>query len=134
MLARFAIVTSLVGSFAACGSSGDVCMTDSECGGDVCARNMECLPAGDVRTVRAAWTIDGVPPTPALCTRYPSLQIIFTGLYVEDNLGFAPVPCAVGLFTVDKLPTRFNYVELGPETGLTVGAVIDGEGRALLDL
>lgn len=131
---RFAIVASMLVSVAACGSTGP-CQVDGDCGaGDRCARNMECLAEAEIRSVRTEWTIDGAPPTAASCARYPSLQIVYTGLYAEDSIGFTPVPCMIGLFTIDKLPTRFNYVELGPEFGVTAGAVIDGEGRAYLDL
>jgi hypothetical protein len=104
------------------------------CGGLTCARDGNCYPADQIHAVHASWTIDGGPANSATCT-HPDLFIQFT-----DNdfleLGFAPVPCKGGRFTVDKLPLAYTTVFLaieGEDTGSS--APIDPDtGDALLDL
>jgi hypothetical protein len=90
--------------------------TDGSCGSDVCARDGECLPASEVRMVKTTWTIDGVAATPSNCAPTPDLHIYFKS--PSDSFGFDPVPCSQGQFFVDKLPLRFDVVELGSDANL----------------
>ncbi len=109
------------------------CRDDDDCGGLVCARDGACYEAADVRVIHASWTVDGRPATIATCTS-PDLAIAFAGDF-GGYLGFAPVPCSAGLFTVDKLPVFFTQVELGIDgEGASTSATFDDTGAAALDL
>jgi hypothetical protein len=94
-------------------NDGSACTQDSDCGGDVCARDGACTPASGVREVTVLWQIDGMSADETRCSAIPELFVQFDGLDFRDTLGFAPVPCAQGKFHVDKLPTRYLEVELG---------------------
>lgn len=111
------------------------CQQDGECGaGDVCARTEECLPASAVRTVHVTWTVAGQPASDAACASVGALEIEF---YDTNELahGYAPVPCAAGRYTIDKLPTRFYRVRLAlVDTDGGGRADIDEQGNASLDL
>ena len=111
-----------------------LCESDSQCGANVCARNGECLPASEVRAVRVTWTIQGMPASATTCASTPSLYIQFDGSTVQDSFGYAPVPCQEGVFSIDKLPSRFGQVELGVEGGPLSIADIKSDGTATLDL
>ena len=116
------------------GSDGDDCFVDEECAtGEVCARDDLCWPAADVRPVETTWTVRGQPASETTCARYPELYIEFDGS-VRDELGFSPVPCAIGRFTVDKLPRAFTRVELGAEGGPWKATTISLSGDAQIDL
>jgi hypothetical protein len=96
------------------GTGGDTsygCHQDSECGGDVCARDGECMPADDVVTVHVTWTINDQPASAQTCDVAPDLDLTFFGSS-GDEFGFSPVPCAEGKFTVDKLPLWYGSVQL----------------------
>jgi len=90
------------------------CDVDSQCGsGEVCARTHECLTAGEVRAVRVRWTIDGQADAAAECAAL-GIGDLTIGFSSSDGaeVSFAPVPCGGGLYFIDKLPTRFDQVEL----------------------
>ena len=91
------------------------CDTDFECsGGEVCARTHECVAAAEVRAVRVRWNIAGQAGTAAegcAALGLGDLSIKFSGGDATP-LSFAPVPCGGGLYVVDKLPTRYDVVEL----------------------
>lgn len=116
-------------------SGGGECFVDEECvTGEVCARDELCWPASDVRLVKATWTLRGQPATETTCARHPDLYIQFQGGAVED-LGFSPVPCANGQFTIDKLPRSYTRVELGVDDGGPWTATsIGSTGQIALDL
>jgi hypothetical protein len=120
---------------AGCPVSGDECALDVDCeGGDVCARDHSCLPASEVRAVRASWTINGVPASAEVCGE-ADLYIEFTADDRDDRVQFQPVPCFAGQFSVDKLPSRMDRVELGTLGGGDRDtATFDAEGNAQLDL
>jgi len=67
----------------------------------------------------------GIDTTPLI----GDLEIEF---YDQNELshGYAPVPCTAGLYTIDKLPTRFYRVRLAlvdracPAVGVAAGASI----------
>ncbi len=123
---------------AAAGCGGSDCRDNGEgtCGGDlVCARNSECLPASDVRLVRITWTVRGAAASDGSCGAHPALYLLFYGVDSNDVFGYAPVPCDVGLFTIDRLPSRFVGVEIGIENGsYSVQKSFDAQGTAAFDL
>jgi hypothetical protein len=90
--------------------------TDTSCGNDVCARDGECLPASEVWMVKTTWTIDGMAANATTCAPTPDLHIYFKSM--SDSFGFDPVPCDQGQFFVDRLPLRFDVVELGSDANL----------------
>jgi len=115
-------------------TSGE-CTVDSDCGDDVCARDGTCQSPSDVRQVKAVWTIRGMAADATTCTK-PDLYIQFDGPSFGEVIGFEPVPCIQGQFNVDKLPTRYIQVELGPaDQPPSDTAIIDADtGIATLDL
>jgi hypothetical protein len=100
---------------AACGSSSsDKCTNDTSCGsGQVCARDGECLAPADVWSLKVTWTVNGMPASATTCAHAPDLELDFEDFDLGDTFGYAPVPCAAGQFTIDKLPRRFDQVDLG---------------------
>ena len=115
------------------GNTGE-CISDSDCGDAVCARNSECLPASEVRVARITWTIRGMAANPMLCAQTPDFYLLFAGTQINDTFGYQPVPCDAGLFVVDKLPRRFVSVEIGEENGFSEVAAFDAQGNAAFDL
>lgn len=135
---RAALLVLAVAGAACGGSSGECSDTTNsgDCGGgDVCARNGECLPASQVRLVRVTWTINGQPANDATCAQSQDLYLLFYGFDPGDSFGFQPVPCKAGLFTIDKIPTRFGSVEIGDSSGrLKQEKVITAQGTVAFDL
>jgi hypothetical protein len=114
---RYAAI-ALMACLAGCSlvtSTGGECVNDSQCGDDVCARGGECMARSNVRSVMVRWTVDGVPATSTTCTSHPDLFLQFDGTDYGDTLRFTPVVCRQGSFFVDKLPKRYQQVELGVE-------------------
>lgn len=92
------------------------CMQDPDCdAGEVCGRDGACTSPSSVRPVTITWTVNGAAASMASCAAHPDLYVSYLGNRVGDTLGFAPVPCPIGQFHIDKLPLRFNAVELGVE-------------------
>jgi hypothetical protein len=117
------------------GNSSFGCHADSECGTDVCARDGECLNPNDVRTVHVMWTMTGQPAGTATCMSSPDLDLTF--FTSNEQFGFSPVPCVEGKFTVDKLPSWFQSVELsrtGDYGSSGASGVFASDGTATLDL
>jgi hypothetical protein len=117
------------------GGSDDIeCFVDEECGGgEVCARDDQCWPAAQVRAVKTIWTIRGQPANETTCAGFPELHIIYGSR--NDDVGFAPVPCAQGEFNIDKLPTAFTRIELGiDDTSRWATTSIGSSGQVLIDL
>jgi hypothetical protein len=115
-------------ALAGCGGDGTgaACTQDTDCsGGQVCARNEQCDAKSDVRSVKITWTIGGMPASSQTCAGQPSLYLQFDSPYYGDDFGFDPVPCQQGQFNIDKLPKRFDDVELGPDGGALLEAPID---------
>ena len=113
----------------------DGCASDSECAPQVCARDRACYAPASVKTGHVTWTLNGKPASDATCVLTPNLTLRFRGPNGE-SFGFAPVPCKNGSFFVDKFPTIYTTVELGPEDSLAVTtAAIDRDtGESLVDL
>lgn len=133
---RTILAATLLASLAGCPTStGAECELDKDCGGgDVCARDHMCTAASSVRAVMATWTIRGAEASTTTCGTQQDLYITFIGDDFNDTLGFAPVPCKLGQFGVDKLPIRFKQVELGVEGGTSDVRTLDAAGFAALDL
>lgn len=108
---------------------GSGCRTDQ-----VCTRDSQCLPPDQVRAVHVTWTVSGAPASATSCAAAPDLVLdLRSGS--GPNLGFEPVPCAEGKFTVDRLPTDYDQVELGRASDRSrQRAAIDGAGNAMLNL
>lgn len=116
-------------------SGGGVCNIDEHCDpAEVCARTSECLPPSQVRLVRLTWTIRGQPANDTTCAQTPDLYVLFAASGLHDTLGYAPVPCRAGLFTVDKLPRRFVSAEIGVENRFSEVEAIDADGNVAFDL
>ena len=114
--------------------TGAACTTDGDCSGDVCTRDGLCTAPADVRAVKITWTVSGMAASAQSCTGKADLFVQFDGDSALDYLGFAPVPCAQGVFSVDKLPTRYRTVELGIDGGVGDRASIDASNTAHFDL
>jgi hypothetical protein len=136
--AAFALMAGLAGCSLSGNGSGSECTNDSQCGDDVCARSGECLPSSSVHAVTVSWTVNSeAAATSTSCSAHPDLYLQFNGVEYGDAIRFAPVPCVEGQFFVDKLPTRYQSVELGVEGGSRFGdgAAIDpATASAKLDL
>lgn len=119
------------------GDSSYGCHADTDCGtGYVCARDGECLTSSDVRIIHVTWTVNGAAADATSCAYEPNLDITFLNNASQEQFGFSPVPCVEGKFTIDKLPTRFDTVELaktGDYSNFASG-VFGSDGTAALDL
>jgi hypothetical protein len=131
------------------GNYGGYCGSDSDCvsqlgSGYVCARDEECQLASNVRTVHITWTIAGQTAGSDTCSSSPDLELLFNeaGDLSSSNyeFGFAPVPCAEGEFSIDKLPDYYAYVGLFDSSSFDgndasgVTGTFDGSGDCALDL
>ena len=132
---RYLLVLAL-GALTGCPNpGGGECNSDPECGGgDVCARDKMCAPASSVRPVTTTWTVNGAEANITSCGTKPDLFITFIGRDATDTIGFAPVPCRIGQFLVDKLPDRFREVELGVEGGASQVRPIGSTNTVAIDL
>lgn len=124
---RALLLLLALGALSACPNSGaGECTSDRDCDGEVCARDGACLPASDVRAVKVRWTLSGQPPSTVNCEGHEDLFVHFEGPNPGETVGFAPVPCFTGQFTIDKLPTSYDTVEVGIERGASTRAAISG--------
>jgi len=115
-------------------STPSMCETDSQCGADVCARDGECLPASQVRSAKLTWTIRGMAANASTCASSPNFYINFDSSTTGEAFGFAPVPCQEGLFSIDKLPVRFDEVEIGVDARTLQILPIRADGTVVFDL
>lgn len=112
--AAYALMAGLAGCSLTTSPTGE-CVSDSQCGDDVCARGGECTARSNVHAVLIKWTVEGAAADAASCSAHPDLFLQFHGTDYGDTLRFAPVTCVAGVFNVDKLPRRYLQVELGVE-------------------
>ncbi|HTR52158.1 MAG TPA: hypothetical protein VMJ10_15700 [Kofleriaceae bacterium] len=132
----------VVVAVAACGgssqSSGPACTQDSDCGGDVCAANGLCESSGSVRNVRIAWTVSGQTASSTTCASIPNLDLYFIPSDGDTSqaFGYAPVPCAEGVFTELKLPNIFTEVQMLDDVSqaLLADGIIDASNALSVDL
>jgi hypothetical protein len=132
-IAALVVTVCLMG----CGgiSNPSECASDSQCGDDVCARSSECLPRSSVRQLVVQWTINGVAADATSCADHPMLYLQFEGTDYGDTLRLTQVACAAGKFNVDKLPKRYQQVELGFEgTTGDVNAIEAASNQVQFDL
>jgi hypothetical protein len=122
---RIALLVALAG----CPHDGGPCQTDHDCNGLVCTRDFECLPSSQVRSVKVTWTIHGQPADATSCAPTPGFTLRFIDSYTNTAFGYEPVPCMEGQFTIDKIPTAYDYVEIENTEGM-----IDGNNSAALAL
>jgi hypothetical protein len=125
--AAYALMACLAGCSLTPGGTGGECVSDSQCGDDICARGGECTGRTSVRDVMVRWTVNGVAAGTTACNSHPDLFLQFDGPDYGDTIRFAPVPCVAGLFNIDKLPKRYAQVELGID-GAT-GSVVRIDAR-----
>ncbi len=113
------------------------CTKDADCDAKVCARDGSCYLATNIRAVHVTWTVHGDVASATSCAGSRYLQIRFSGSGAAGgSISYAPVPCANGKYTMDKLPIAYTQVELGLEGGETgTTATIDRTtGDAVIDL
>lgn len=113
------------------------CRSDSGCsGGNVCARTGVCLPPSQVRAAHVMWVVNGKTADSITCSPHPDLRLDIHAATGGAPLGYTPVPCSAGKFSIDKLPTTFDRVDLGPthdSDGWRSGT-LDASGELTLDL
>ncbi len=136
---RALVVLVAIAACWGCGSPGaSGCKLDSDCGGETCARDGECLPASQIRMVKVTWTIGGQMANATTCGMYPAtanMELIFSTGDFGTYFGYEPVPCMEGQFTIDKIPTSFLYVEMdGSSQQVLASATIQLDNTASLDL
>jgi hypothetical protein len=93
-----------------------------------------CAAPSTVRSVLTTWTIRGMDATDTTCASHPDLFIKFIGGDFNDSFGYAPVPCNLGQFTMDKLPDRYSEVELGVDNGASSTQRITSQNSAAINL
>ena len=76
------------------------------------------------------------PASAQTCASAPHLDLTFIDPN-GDQFGFSPVPCAEGKFTIDKMPSFYQTVELSRtgdygESGAS--GYFDTDGTVALDL
>ncbi|HEX3760477.1 MAG TPA: hypothetical protein VHW23_17295 [Kofleriaceae bacterium] len=132
--AGLALMACLAGCSLTSGTGGE-CVNDSQCGDDVCTRGGECDARTNVRAVMVKWTVDGVVASSATCGTHRDLYLQFNGTDYGDTLRFEPVVCSQGSFFVDKLPKRYQQVELGIQGGTgSVLGIDPASAQAKFDL
>jgi len=131
--AAIALMACLAGCSLTSGNGGE-CVNDSQCGDDVCARGGECMARTNVRSILVKWTVDGTSADATSCTSHPDLFLQFNGTDYGDTLRFAPVTCRQGSFFVDKLPRRYQQVELGVDGSAASVVSIATSAQADFDL
>jgi hypothetical protein len=132
--AGLALMACLAGCSLTPGTGGE-CVNDSQCGDDVCTRGGECAARTNVRAVTVKWTVEGTAAGATSCTVHPDLYLQFNGTDYGDTLRFEPVVCSQGSFFIDKLPKRYQQVELGVQGGTGTRLTIDAvSAQASFDL
>jgi hypothetical protein len=131
--AGLALMACLAGCSLTSGTGGE-CVNDSQCGDDICTRGGECVARANVRAVTVKWTVEGTAASVTSCGTHPELYLQFNGTDYGDNLRFEPVVCSQGSFFIDKLPKRYQQVELGVQGGTGTLLSIDAGAQASFDL
>jgi hypothetical protein len=103
------------------------CESDTDCNGELCARSGECASA--LVFVRVVWTVGGQPPTEASCAAHPWLSVTFEDHQYEDELTYEPIRCALGQITFDRMPARYDEVEIQAED--SDGALVTSHRSAI---
>lgn len=94
---------------------GETCSTDADCAADgECTRTGECVPDGAALRVVVRWTVNGQAPAPGqpeVCAGIGELEVRFLDPGEEAET-YRPVPCSLGQVVYDKMPPRFESVEV----------------------
>jgi hypothetical protein len=111
------------------------CAQDSDCsGGEVCARAGSCFPTDQIRQIAVVWTVDGQPASEAACGDHQNFTLQFDS-NVGYSYGYEPVPCRAGKFSVDKMPTVIDFVEMFDDSQAGAdGSIDESTAQATLDL
>lgn len=136
MWSRGAALAAVI-ALAGCPRGGDECVTDLDCGGGlVCANTHDCVGPGEVKRLVIRWTVLGFPASDTTCAPIPSLEVSVYDDDTADYANYAPVPCATGQFTFDKLPIGMDRMRLLVlATGeMHEAAVPAGDGDLSFDL
>jgi hypothetical protein len=136
---RFALAVFLPLVLAACPADPlpqtQYCNVDSDCGGEVCARDGECAAASDIRGVKVTWTINGQAASMTTCAPAPDFYLEFYDTSYCYDFCYAPVPCMQGQFFIDKIPLRYTEVALSSDqSNFAVTKLIDATNTASFDL
>jgi hypothetical protein len=111
---RLGLLLPLLLAAPGCQTGSDECATDGDCGGGECTRTGACVASGTALRVVVRWTVGGVAPTPSqpdACTPLGELEVDFHDPG-GDPEEYRPVPCALGQVVYDKMPPRFESVEV----------------------
>jgi hypothetical protein len=142
-----AVVLGLPWSLTGClagglADEGESCVSDVDCASDgECTRTGECVPDGRALFVIVRWTVDGDAPSPSEsrpCDQFDELEIRFHDPDGEP-LAYRPVPCELGQAVYDKMPPRFESVELvaydpGGEVVASAEAELGSAGETTVEL
>jgi hypothetical protein len=96
------------------------------------------VDADAVRVAHVTWTVAGMDVAAGACAYATSADLIVElksdpAVNAGDVLDFAPVPCTLGAFTIDKLPVRFWIAGVrSREAGMWVP--LDANGTAAVAL
>lgn len=148
MMSRVAILAGALLAVAACrtpmsddGGGDDFLPPGGDsCGGFCssgfeCTRTGDCLPPSQIRAIHLQWTIQGQPASEDTCAPAPLFYVNFFSSFTGEQVGFAPVPCKEGKFTIDKFNTDYDNSEIGINDGGTLAQLpIDANGTSLFDL
>lgn len=116
MIRLDAAVLALVAAAPGClAGEGEECTDDADCADDgECTRTGECVADGAALRVVVRWTVGGAAPTPSQpepCAPLSELEVRFHDPGAEPEQ-YRPVPCPLGQVIYDKMPPRFESVEL----------------------
>jgi hypothetical protein len=119
---RALVLASLLWVAAGCPGpihDGQTCSSDADCGGDVCAHDMQCFPADQVHAVTIRWTINGAPPSAATCAGISLFEVGYRiGFDDTTRVFYNPVPCAAGSFPNDKWPIAYDTALVAANAGI----------------
>jgi hypothetical protein len=112
------------------------CSDDAPCpSGEACSRLGQCYPPEQLRYVSVNWTMNGMPASADTCASLPTFTLALSDAGAAP-LAWAPVPCAEGKFTVDKMPIWYDTAAIEDlMSGSQVSAVFDRTtGEAMIDV
>ncbi|MGE3455988.1 MAG: hypothetical protein AB7O24_12815 [Kofleriaceae bacterium] len=73
-----------------------------------------------------------MPANTMSCGSIQDLFLEFTS--ATEDIGYAPVPCRTGLFTIVNLPKPYDTAEIGIEGGWATMAAISAQDTVAFDL
>ena len=130
------------GCFYGTASDPAECKTDEQCAG-VCTRTGECVAESNIVDIRISWTVNNTvvsPASDAACRDVNMLSVHFVDFRTDPDVVYRPVPCNLGLITYDKMPGRFDRVELtawdtsGRELDRASSPIVAGDNNIEMNL